>query len=160
MVGIGSRVGRTRPRPVVATHATRVTRAKCGAIADACSWQEHSAMGLEIAGPLSGSNGIACICGCLCVSRSQSVIAGTPIIGQQDYTLHVVHCRLGVADARGGSTGTEQVIPLILVQRVPARVGSIATIGDGQRTPVALQGFAEAAAVISIIIWRTFAKAV
>ena len=120
----------------------------------ACCRQEYCAMGLEIAGPLSGSNVIACKIGI------QSVIAGIPIIGQQDYTTFAIYSRLGIADARGGGAGVEQVIPLILGQRTPTKVRCIATISDGQRTPVALQGFAEAAAVISIIIWRTFAKAV
>ena len=97
-------------------------------------------MGLEIAGPLSGSNGIACKIGISCIGRNQSVIAGIPIIGQQDYTFHVVHCRLGIADARGGGAGVEQVNPLILGQRTPTKVRCIATISDGKRAPVALQG--------------------
>ena len=135
LVGIINSIRRTRPVLAAGIDITD--------IATACCRQEYCAMGLEIAGPLSGSNGIACKIG------NQSVI---PIIGQQNYTIFAIYSRLRVADARGGGAVVEQVNPLILGQRTPTKVRCIATISDGKRAPVALQGRDGVAIAIIIII--------
>ena len=106
-------------------------------------------MSLEIAGPLSGSDGIACKIGISCIGRSQSMIAGTPIVRQQNYTTFSIYCRLRIADARGSCAG-EKVNPFVLGQCTPAIVGCIATVGDNHRTPVALQGIVGLAVIIII----------
>ena len=48
---------------------------------------------------------------------------------------------IGIADGAAAFAGVEEILPFVRGQGVPAAVGSVAAVGDGECAPVALQGF-------------------
>ena len=114
-------------RPVAADRAGFVDRRP---IPVARGRQEHSAMSLEVSRPVrrrddvGGIVCIGCICGC------QTVIAGAPVVGQEDNTRDTVNCCLGISDSRCCAPFVEYITPLVVCQRAPTRSDGGAPVNE------------------------------
>lgn len=86
-----------RGRPVEAAAAHIADRSP---VAAASGRQEDRTMRLKRVSPNRGTDHIAAETCTALVGTIQSVITATPVIGQQDYPVYVVHICLGIAYAR------------------------------------------------------------
>ena len=84
-----------RGRPVVAVAAHIVDRSP---VAVARSRLEDRTSLLQSASLRSG-NRVAAVAGTTAVGVAQAVGVAAPVVGQQDYAIHIIHLGLGIADA-------------------------------------------------------------
>ena len=84
-----------RGRPVAAVAAHTVDRSS---VAVARSRQEDRTSLLQSV-PLCRRDSITAVAGTTAVGVTQAVSVAAPVVGQQDYAIHIIHLGLGIADA-------------------------------------------------------------
>ena len=77
--------------------------------------------------PSGGTNDVTTETRAALVGAIQGVVIAAPIVRQQDYAVHVVHLRLGIAYARTGAARVEDIVPFTLRQGAPL-VGRVAAV--------------------------------
>lgn len=93
--------------------------------------------------PLCGCNRIGGVTGTIAICAVQRIVAGIPVVGQQNHTVHVVHFGLGIADATRCTAGFEQIQPLLFGEGAPTTVLLVTAVADGIVAPVGLAGLVE-----------------
>ena len=131
-----------RGRPVVAFAAHIVeTSVGISEFAFARSRQEDRTCLLQST-PLCRRDSIAAVAGTTAVGVAQTVGVAAPVVGQQDYSIHIVHLGLGITDACGRCAGIEDIYPFGTGQRSPL-VFLAAAVAYRVVTPIGIAGFVE-----------------